>query len=73
MAGRRLVVAGLIALASAIGALAAVSGRAVALSAPTPWTGVNPFNCQIQNARFGTTTRQRGTAVPGCRASVSPA
>lgn len=35
--------------------LAVNAARASALSAPTPWNGVKPFACTIQNAGQGTT------------------
>ena len=36
-------------------ALLLITGSARALSAPTPWDGVNPFDCTIQDAGQGTT------------------
>jgi hypothetical protein len=47
-----------LAAALALAALAAlIPATAHAISSPTPWDGVNPFNCTIQNAG-------RGTKVP---------
>jgi hypothetical protein len=41
------------------------SAPARALSAPTPWDGVKPFNCTIQDAGQGTTVPDPG-ADPYC-------
>ena len=41
------------------------SGSARGLSAPTPWNGVNPFDCTIQDAGQGTTVPDPG-ADPYC-------
>ena len=41
------------------------SASARALSAPTPWDGVNPFDCTIQDAGQGTTVPDPG-ADPYC-------
>src|SRR5881227_2465503 len=43
--------------------LGAESARAV--SAPTPWDGINPFDCTIQDAGQGTTVPDPG-ADPYC-------
>ena len=53
--------------ALALGLLLALlsGGSARALSAPTPWNGVNPFHCKIQNAGQGTTVSDPG-ADPYC-------
>jgi len=52
----------------ALGVLLAVllnSAPARALSAPTPWDGVNPFDCTVQDAGQGTTVPDPG-ADPYC-------
>jgi hypothetical protein len=41
------------------------SGSAASVSPPTPWDGVNPFNCVIQNAGTGTKVPDPG-ADPYC-------
>jgi hypothetical protein len=52
-----------LALASAL--LCVGGGSARALSPPTPWDGVNPFDCTIQDAGQGTTVPDPG-ADPYC-------
>src|SRR5258708_33423384 len=56
MKGRnpRMRAAGMAALIACTAAVLIGSGAAVAGSSPTPWNGVNPFNCKIQDAGTGT-------------------
>lgn len=66
MSARQRSACGLVTLA--LGLLVALllnSGSAGALSAPTPWNGVNPFDCTIQDAGQGTTVPDPG-ADPYC-------
>jgi hypothetical protein len=66
MSARRRNACGLATLAFAVLlALLLSSAPARALSAPTPWDGVNPFNCTIQDAGQGTTVPDPG-ADPYC-------
>jgi hypothetical protein len=44
---------------------ALIAASAAALEPPSPWDGVNPFNCVVQNAGFGTTVPDPG-ADPYC-------
>jgi hypothetical protein len=65
MSARQVSACGLITLALVLLALLIVGGSARAVSAPTPWDGVNPFNCTIQDAGQGTTVPDPG-ADPYC-------
>ena len=50
---RVIVMAASLAIVAAL-ALATGTGRAGALTAPTPWTGANPYHCTVQQAGLGT-------------------
>jgi hypothetical protein len=60
----RQAVAGVLATAIAL-AILSIGSSASALSPPTPWDGVNPFRCTIQDAGQGTTVPDAG-ADPFC-------
>jgi hypothetical protein len=65
MSARQPSACGLVTLALGIVLLLLGGGPARALSAPTPWNGVNPFACTIQDAGQGTTVPDPG-ADPYC-------
>ncbi len=65
MSARQLSVCGLVTLALGFVSLLLGAGSARALSAPTPWDGINPFDCTIQDAGQGTTVPDPG-ADPYC-------
>jgi hypothetical protein len=50
---------------AALSLAASLATPAVAFAPPTPWDGVNPFNCTVQNAGFGATGRDPA-ADPYC-------
>ena len=66
MSARQRTARGLVALAlDVVLALLMTGAPARALSSPTPWDGVNPFHCTIQDAGQGTTVPDPG-ADPYC-------
>jgi hypothetical protein len=66
MSARQKIACGLTGLALGLLGLLLLGGASArALSAPTPWDGVNPFNCTIQDAGQGTTVPDPG-ADPYC-------
>ena len=55
----------LVTLALGLALLCLGGGSARALSPPTPWDGINPFDCTIQDVGQGTTVPDPG-ADPYC-------